>query len=309
MVSLDRFDTFKAVVEAGSLTGAAKALGQTRAVVSFNIIRLEAELGVSLLTRSTRKVVPTEAGERFYRRCVRVLDEARLAIDDARSEHKELTGTLRITTTFEYGLRKIVPALEAFTRLHPGLRVCLSSSSGHADLISERFDLAIRIGSMEDTSHRATLLSRHDIFPVASAAFLQRLPHGGLATLEALAQAPWIEHSRLPASRRWDITGPDGKTYPWRPRGKAMLAADSASALHAFALAGHGVALLPAWMIEADLQLGRLCRLLPDYRFPVQGVYAVYPNTRHVPAKVKSFIGFLKNSEAAAGGTAGAYAR
>ena len=108
MVSLDRFDTFKAVVEAGSLTAAADLLGQTRAVVSFNLKRLEAELGVTLLTRSTRQLALTDAGERFYQRCVRTLDEARLAIEDARSEHSQLKGTLRITTTLEFALAQVV---------------------------------------------------------------------------------------------------------------------------------------------------------------------------------------------------------
>ena len=119
MVSLDRFDTFKAVVEAGSLTAAADLLGQTRAVVSFNIKRLEAELGVTLLTRNTRRLALTEAGERFYQRCLSMLEEARLAIDEARSEHTELKGTLRITTTVEYALAKVVPALELLQCLAP----------------------------------------------------------------------------------------------------------------------------------------------------------------------------------------------
>jgi len=123
MVSLDRFDTFKAVVEAGSLTAAADLLGQTRAVVSFNIKRLEAELGVTLLTRNTRRLALTEAGERFYQRCLSMLEEARLAIDEARSEHTELKGTLRITTTVEYALAKVVPALELFRARHPELNV------------------------------------------------------------------------------------------------------------------------------------------------------------------------------------------
>lgn len=129
MVSLDRFDTFKAVVEAGSLTAAADLLGQTRAVVSFNIKRLEAELGVTLLTRNTRRLALTEAGERFYQRCLSMLEEARLAIDEARSEHTELKGTLRITTTVEYALAKVVPALELFRALHPDLNVQLSTST------------------------------------------------------------------------------------------------------------------------------------------------------------------------------------
>lgn len=151
MVSLDRFDTFKAVVEAGSLTAAADTLGQTRAVVSFNLKRLEEELGVTLLTRNTRQLALTDAGERFYRRCLRTLDEARLAIEEARSEHAQLKGTLRITTTVEFALAQVVPALEVFRQQQPQLNIHLSTSSTHADLISERFDMAIRLGRMHDS--------------------------------------------------------------------------------------------------------------------------------------------------------------
>ena len=119
MVSLDRFDTFKAVVEAGSLTAAADLLGQTRAVVSFNLKRLEAELGVTLLTRNTRQLALTDAGERFYLRCTRMLEEARLAVEEARSEHAQLKGTLRITTTVEYALA-VVPGGRSLSPPAPG---------------------------------------------------------------------------------------------------------------------------------------------------------------------------------------------
>lgn len=187
MVSLDRFDTFKAVVEAGSLT-AADLLGQTRAVVSFNLKRLEAELGVTLLC-STRQLALTDAGERFYLRCTRMLEEARLAVEEARSEHAQLKGTLRITTTVEYALAVVAPAVEGFRRLHPDLNIHLSTSSTHADLISERFDVAIRLGRLVDSNHRAVQLSTYQVLAVAAPGLgsaltldeLERLPKRGMA--------------------------------------------------------------------------------------------------------------------------------
>jgi len=284
MVSLDRFDTFKAVVEAGSLTAAADLLGQTRAVVSFNLKRLEAELGVTLLTRNTRQLALTDAGERFYLRCTRMLEEARLAVEEARSEHAQLKGTLRITTTVEYALAVVAPAVEAFRRLHPDLNIHLSTSSTHADLISERFDVAIRLGHLPDSNYRAVQLSTFEVFAVAAPVF------AGAATLDELEQLPRLGHGRLTGLT---VTDPAGTERLYRV-GQTTLVADSAAVLQAFAVHGHGVAVLPQWLVNDDLETGRLVRLLPDHRFDPQGVYAMYPDTRHLPLKVRAFIDFLK---------------
>lgn len=284
MVSLDRFDTFKAVVEAGSLTAAADLLGQTRAVVSFNLKRLEAELGVTLLTRNTRQLALTDAGERFYLRCARMLEQARLAVEEARSEHAQLKGTLRITTTVEYALAVVAPAVEAFCRLHPDLNVHLSTSSTHADLISERFDVAIRLGRLLDSNHRAVQLSTFEVFLVAAPTF------AGVATLGELLALPRLGHGRLTALT---VTDPAGDEHLFQA-GHSALVADSASVLQAFAVRGHGVAVLPQWLVQDDLAAGRLVRLLADHRFAPQGVYAMYPDTRHLPLKVRAFVDFMK---------------
>ncbi|WP_285375468.1 LysR family transcriptional regulator [Pseudomonas sp. lyk4-TYG-107] len=290
MVSLDRFDTFKAVVEAGSLTAAADTLGQTRAVVSFNLKRLEEELGVTLLTRNTRQLALTDAGERFYRRCLRTLDEARLAIEEARSEHSQLKGTLRITTTVEFALAQVVPALEVFRQQQPQLNIHLSTSSTHADLISERFDMAIRLGRMHDSNLRAVQLSRFEVFAVAAPQLVERFaPVATLATLESM---PTLGHGRVP---EMTVTDPAGSEHVYQPKpGTTAIVADNSATLTAFALTGQGVAILPQWLIQEDLQAGRLVRLLADYRFAPQGVYALYPDTRHLPLKVRAFIDFMK---------------
>ena len=290
MVSLDRFDTFKAVVEAGSLTAAADLLGQTRAVVSFNLKRLEAELGVTLLTRSTRQLALTDAGERFYLRCLRTLDEARLAIEEARSEHTQLKGTLRITTTLEFALAQVVAALEVFRQQHPQLNIHLSTSSTHADLISERFDVAIRLGRMHDSNLRAVQLSTFEIYPVATRTLLER--HGPVTRLAELEALPTLGHGRVP---ELTVTDPAGTEHVYQPQpGKTAIIADNSATLRAFALTGQGVAILPDWLIDDDLQAGRLVRLLPEWQLTRQGVYALYPDTRHLPLKVRVFIDFMK---------------
>ncbi|MGB7800661.1 LysR family transcriptional regulator [Buttiauxella sp.] len=291
MLNLQRLTIFVAVVEAGSFTAAATALGQTKAVVSFNIKQLEAELGVSLLVRSTRRLSLTDVGERFLLRCQRLLEEAENLLDDVQQDHGGLSGVLRITSTPEYGTQVVVPALAAFSRLHPQLRVQHVSSSYHADLIAERFDVAIRLGQLADSSLRAAPIDSFAILPVASPAYLGERP---IASLAQLAQACWLAHSRLASPLTWQVMTPDQQAVLFKVERPPAIVADSASALLAFAMQGSGVALLPEWLVRPALQRGELHALLMDHQFPRQSIYALYPNTRHVPEKVRVFIDFLR---------------
>ena len=148
MLNLQRTAMFIAVADTGSFTAAAEAMGLTKAVVSFHIRQLEEELGVTLLLRTTRRLTLTEAGKLFHQRSVMLLRDAERLQDDVRANHAGLTGELRITTTPEYGSQVVVPLLAEFSQLHPDLRVRHVSSSLHADLIAERFDvdpLVVRI--------------------------------------------------------------------------------------------------------------------------------------------------------------------
>ena len=293
MLNLNRLQMFVAIVDSGSMTRAADSLGVTKAMLSINLKQLEAELGVALLTRTTRSIALTDAGARFHASCVQVLSQAGAAIDEARSSHATLTGTLRVTSTAEYGAYKVVPALAAFAGRHPMLRVDFSASSGLADLVGDRFDLALRLGSLRDSSYRAALLARFDVLPVASPAYLARaaVPQtpGDLAALEG------IFHTRFEGALTWTCGATGAIQTSLHPRQRIL--ADHASAMRGFALAGAGVAILPDWLVAGDLAQGSLVRLLPGYALAPQGVYAVYPNTRHVPARVSSFIAFLRQAE------------
>ena len=193
MLNLQRAAIFAAVVDTGSFTAAANAMGLTKAVVSFNIRQLEAELGVTLLLRSTRRLTLTEAGSLFHLRSAALLKDAENLQDEVRANHAGLKGELRITTTPEYGSRVVVPLLAEFSLLHPELRVRHASSSLHADLISERFDVAIRLGTLADSRYHAALISQFTILPVASPGWLKAHP---VDSLEALAAAEWIGQER-----------------------------------------------------------------------------------------------------------------
>lgn len=295
MFNMQRAAIYVAVVEAGSFTDAAETLGLTKAVVSANIKVLEKELGVSLLSRTTRQVSATETGERFYQHCLRLLQEAEHIVNDVRSDHSGLSGSLRITTTSEYGVRVVVPALAAFSARHPQLRIQHSSSSQNDDLISGRFDVAIRLGQLADSSHHARLIDRFDIYPVASPGYLKTLEAQHVSELAQLAGMKWIAHSRLSTPLSWPIVTPEGEKVMFSAHSPATIVADSASSLLAFALEGAGVAILPAWLVKDAVARGTLVRLLPEHHFPRQGIYAIYPHTRHVPEKVRAFIDFLQS--------------
>ncbi|MGH8438536.1 MAG: LysR substrate-binding domain-containing protein [Pseudomonas sp.] len=294
MVSLDRFELFCAVVQAGSFTGAAERLQQTRAAVSFNIKQLEAELGVTLLTRTTRRIALTDAGERFYQRCLQVVEHARIAIDEARAEHGSLQGSLRITSTVEYGLKVLAPALQAFCQQHPDLSVRLETHTAQADLVRERFDVAIRLGQAQDSSYRGVCLAAYDVRLVLAPSLLAAHGESIINAPQQLAGLAQLVHSRFEQSNCWELVGVQGGNALFEPQGTPLLVADNASILRAFAVQGAGVALLPDWLVADDLASGQLLDALPAYRFPRQHVYALYPSSRHVPRKVRAWIDFIK---------------
>lgn len=294
MVSLDRFELFCAVVQAGSFTGAAERLQQTRAAVSFSIKQLEAELGVTLLTRTTRRIALTDAGERFYLRCLQVVEQARIAIDEARVEHGSLQGNLRITSTVEYGSKVLAPALQAFCREHPNLSVRLETHTNQVDLVRERFDVAIRLGQPQDSNYRGVCLATYDVRLVLAPSLLAAHGKTIINAPQQLAGLAQLVHSRFEQNNRWELLDNQGCGAVYEVQGTPWLVADNASILHTFAVQGAGVALLPDWLVADDLHTGRLIDGLPGYRFPRQSVYALYPSSHHVPRKVRAWIDFIK---------------
>lgn len=290
MINLNRLQSFLAIVEAGSFTRAAEQLGLTKAMVSMHLKQLEADLGVALLTRTTRRISLTETGERFYRDCVRVVRAAEAAVDDARVGHAALSGVLRVTSTAEYGTHFVVPALAEFARMHPSLRIEFSASYRSLDLIQERFDVAIRLGQLPDSTHRAVALSRFRLVAVATPAYLATRSLPG--TPDDLRALDWVAYAAFDMPSTWTALGeaPRKYTVPLTSR----IQADSAAAVLGFVLAHSGATMLAPWTITEHVAQGRLVALLPGYVLPENGVFAVYPGTEHVPAKVRAFVDFVR---------------
>lgn len=285
---LNRVQTFLAVVDAGSFTKAADTLGISKAMVSQHIKALEEALAVTLLLRSTRAIALTEAGQAFYDDFKVIVSDVESAFDNVMQRHNGVAGRLRISTTAEYGERFILPLLPAFAARYPALSLSYETDSSLSDLIAERLDLVVRLGTLPDSNLRSRTLGEYAIELVASPGFLGR---HALGKPDDLAGVPWIANSNLQNPTRWMLLSADGENVS--VGGVAAYQSNAAQGVRAMALASLGVAVLPAWLIEQDLANGSLQRVLPDYSLPKQPISVVYPNGSHVPQRTRVFIDFL----------------
>jgi len=295
-VNLNRLSVFVALVRAGSFTAAADVLGMTKAMVSQHIARLESELGVTLLSRSTRRMTLTEAGATFHAACLRILAEAEAAIAQVGQGQEKPSGTLRLTATGDYGTVVVAPALADFLRVHPAIQADLVLTDHMSDLIAERFDLAIRMGWLRDSNLRSARLGSFRQLMVASPAYLARC--GEPRVITDLASHDWVALALLATPLRWTFTAPDGSRRTVRMRPVAQ--ANNVTATHALVQHGAGVSVLPDYLVTDDIREGRLVVLMAQYSLPDCGIYAVYPG-RQPPAKVRAFIDHMRATVAAAG--------
>ena len=296
-VNLNRLAAYAAVVESGSFTAAAEKLGLTKAMVSQHVSRLERELGVSLLMRTTRKVTPTDTGAEFYADCAKVLQELEAAVTRVGDASAVPSGTLRLTAAEDYGTAVVVPVITAFLNEYPDMKVELFTTDEVVDLVAGRFDLAIRTGWLRDSSLRATRLTSFEQVVAAAPAYLKK--YGTPKRPEDLAKHRWIAITLLRSPLRWSFTSRTGSTRSVQVR--AAGSTNSTASLRAFMVSGAGISILPDYMLDADIRAGRLVRLLPNWSLPTGGVHAVYSNTRYTSAKVRAFVDFLRTHLAKAG--------
>ncbi|UPG84561.1 LysR family transcriptional regulator [Luteibacter aegosomatis] len=288
-INLNRLAVFVALVRAGSFTAAAERLGTTKAMVSQHIAKLEDELGVTLLVRSTRRMSLTDAGERFHEDCARVLADAESAVSRLGECRDTPMGTLRVAAAGDHGPAIVAPVLAEYAARHPQVSVELVVSDDIVDVIAERFDLSIRIGWLRDSSLRAAKLSSFRQCLVASPAYLAR--RGEPSAPDELAAHDWISLSVLSSPTRWTFVDDAGTEHTVRTR--PIASANSTLAAHAFVVAGLGMSVLPDYVVHADIATGRLVSLLDGYRLPDGGVHAVYPG-KQTSVKVRAFIDLLK---------------
>lgn len=271
---------FVAVVREGSFTGAARSLGVTKQTASERIARLEERLGVRLLERTTRRLRPTDAGGRYYERCSAIAAQIDEANREVQQQQLAPTGLLRLSAPVLYGRRYLGPVVADYLRRYPAARVDLVLADRRVNLVEEGFDLAIRIGDLDDSSLAARKLGEGHVYYVASPALLAEL---GPVTPQALRRARCIG---IRSAETWAHGGAQWKVEP------ALVVNDLEVACEA-AVAGVGVARLPALVCREAVEAGRLRVLLGPEAALLRPVYAVFPSRRSVPVKVRVFVDAL----------------
>jgi DNA-binding transcriptional LysR family regulator len=288
MSELDEIRAFVEVVETGGFGRAAVRLGVSKSIVSRRIGRLEAALGARLLSRTTRGVSPTEAGAEFKQRAQRILADLEEARDAVAQRGDTVVGLLRVSVPLSFGLRYVAPLLAELAARHPRLRVDADYSDRYVDLIAERFDAAVRLGSLPDSSLVARRIAPILGAVVASPGYLAR--HGRPKTPDDLARHHAIIHAnrnsgetwRFRTGRRWIAVKPEGR-----------FRADNGEAVLQGALAGLGIAVLPTFLLSESIESGALEVLLSDYELPEAGLYLVRPPGAQVPGKVRALADLL----------------
>ena len=292
MNELTQIKSFVALVESGSISKAAERMDIAVSAVSRRLKELESSLGVQLVQRTTRKMHITEAGEKFYRRCGRLLDDLEEAKHEASNTATALSGTLRIATPLSFGVAHLSPAIAAFMHLHPQIKIELDMSDRRIDLVEEGLDLAIRIGTLEDSSLMARKLASVRHVVCASPDFLNR--HGIPSTPQDLSALPALCYGNLSQPDTWHYHDKDSK--PGQVKVPMRMRANNGDALVEAAIAGLGVLCEPSFIVHGSVERGVLKPLLTDYQWNPMGIFAVYPQTKHMPTRVRAFIDFLVSS-------------
>lgn len=288
MNPFDGMAAFARVVEAGSFTRAAAQLGTTKSSVSEAVRRLEDRLGVRLLNRTTRRVSATQAGQAFYARCRRALQEAQAADHEAQALHAEPIGRLRVAAPEAFARLHLVPVLPSLLDEYPALQVEIVEGAPAIDLVREGFDLAVRIGDHPPGDLAVHRLGSSEVVVAGAPAYLAA--RGAPVDPEELGGHRTIGFSPLFWSHEWRFAR-DGErvAVPVTP----CLQVNSGESLRAAALAGVGLAALPRWLAAGDLASGALVQVLVHWRTPPTGVFAVHASDREIAAPVKLFVDHL----------------
>lgn len=283
--------SFIAVIDTGSFVRAAEQLGASTAAISRRISGLEQALGSQLINRSTRHLDLTEAGQRFYADVLNVFQLLGEAEERVRVGRESIAGLLRVAAPLSFGIQKMASVLPAFMKRHPDLKVQLLLEDRYTDLQAEGIDVAIRIGSLQDSSLVATRIGSIERLFCAAPDYLA--VKGKPQAPEDLKHHCCLHYSLLSVRQEWDtVLAETDKVIDI----KGALSANNAEVLKEFAIQGMGITLLPRFVVEDALADGRLCQVLPSYSPPPLGLYCLRPSRQFTPARVRLFIEFLRES-------------
>jgi DNA-binding transcriptional LysR family regulator len=280
---------FVAVVKAGSFTNAAKTTGLTRSAVGKSVVRLEAQLGVRLLNRTTRSVSLTDEGHAMFERCRQILEDLEEVDEMMARRRLKPSGTLKLTAPLSFGQRHILPLLNEFLSLWPELQANISFTDRFVDVIEEGFDIAIRIGEPTADSRVLTrTFAWQHMVTCASPDYLTR--RGTPVEPRQLPDHDAIFFMNAERRRAWRFAGPDGiLTF----EGPGRVNIDSSEAMRASAISGFGLVQLPRYMLDDAIRDGRLVTVLDAFTAAPEPIRVVYPSKRHLSPRIRAFIDFL----------------
>lgn len=296
MDKLKAFETFVTVAQKGSLTAAAKAEGVAPAIMGRRLDSLEEHLGVKLLVRTTRRLSLTQEGSAFLEDCLRLLADVASAEASVSAGGVQASGHLRVTAPAGFGRRHVAPLLPRFREQHPKVTLSLNLSDRVVDVAAEGFDCAVRVGDLPDSSLVSVRLADNRRLCVATPAYLAR--HGTpLHPSDLMRHACLTLSSDASQTRGWAFSVPANgsagqEVIHLRPSGP--LDCSDGQVLHAWCLAGQGLAWRSTWEVEEDIAAHRLVPVLEAFAAPPNGIYAVFPQRKHLPLRLRLWLDYLK---------------
>ena len=290
MDKLKQLESFASVVARGSLTAAAKAEGVAPAVMGRRLDALEERLGVKLLLRTTRRITLTHEGSAFLEDCQRLLADLANAEASVSAGGVKASGHLRMTAPAGFGRRHVAPLVTKFRELHADVTISLNLSDRVVDLAGEGFDCAVRVGDLPDSSLVSVRMADNRRLCVATPRYLKT--HGTPQHPSQLGKFDCLTLSSDASQTRGWAFQSGGELLHLKPGGP--LDCSDGQVLHDWCLAGYGIAWRSTWEVESEIAAGLLVPVLEEYAAPPNGIYAVFPQRKHLPLRVRLWIDFLK---------------
>ena len=291
MDRLTAMKIFVRIIQLGSFTAVAVEMGMTQSSISKKMSGLETQLGATLLTRSNRQVLLTEIGTNYYEHCLSILNQ----VEEAEAQTKDYTlkpkGSLRINMPVAFGRIHVAPYLPKFMKTYPDIRLEVSALDRKIDLLGDGFDLVIRIGILADSNLVARKIGSSPRVIVASPEYLKT--HGSPAGIQELKDHNCLVYTDLATVNIWHFWY-QGKEVSIQVKGSMQ--SNCSDAILECVLSGIGIAVMPNWLIQPQLDSGDLVPIMEDFvptEFPIN---AVYPQNNYIPLKVRCFINYMKDA-------------
>jgi DNA-binding transcriptional LysR family regulator len=303
MDKLKQLESFVSVATRGSLTAAAIAEGVAPAIMGRRLDALEERLGVKLLVRTTRRISLTHEGSAFLEDCQRLLTDFANAEASVSAGGVKASGHLRITAPAGFGRRHVAPLIPRFRELHRDVTISLNLSDRVVDIAGEGYDCAVRVGDMPDSSLVSVRMADNRRLCVATPAYhpqhrTPQTPHHHsnfdflVVSSDATQTRGWA--FKVPkAQDKADAKGESSEVIHFKPHGP--MDCSDGQVLHDWCLQGYGIAWRSTWEVDAEIKAGRLVAVLEEFAAPPNGIYAVFPQRKHLPLRVRLWVDYLKH--------------